>query len=424
MHPLVSVVIPVYKVEKYLAKCVDSVICQTYSYIEIILVDDGSPDECPCICDEYAEKYPNITVIHQSNLGLSEARNSGLKIAAGKYVYFLDSDDYVWEDAIEILVNAAENEQADIVLFDGSVVEEDGSNSKNRDLRKNYVKGSRYPKAISGADMLCQLSRNGGDYTSLAQLLFIRREFLLENDLSFYPGIIHEDELFTFQALISAKRVFHVPEKLYIRRMRGNSIMSSKITGKNILGYCQVVSEMIDFCDSLPDTMQYNEFAWRVFNILSSALRKNEALEDSCKNTTRQNLLKICEKMQNSPFIKRQLKFNFDIYPKYKVANRIIFYGAGKKCRIIVEMLVNMNVRLPDEVWDADALNKAPILDVKVIYPDYAKLRSKFSWMVIVCVVDYGVYEEVRKQCMNYGFENVYYWMDFVTALKISGSKF
>ena len=91
--PLISVVVPVYKVEKYLKKCVDSIIAQTYKNIEIIIVDDGSPDSCPEICDEYAEKDSRVKVIHRQNGGLSAARNSGIKIAAGEYISFVDSDD-------------------------------------------------------------------------------------------------------------------------------------------------------------------------------------------------------------------------------------------------------------------------------------------------------------------------------------------
>ena len=90
----ISVIVPIYNTEKYLARCIESILCQTYTNLEIILVDDGSPDSCPRICDEYAEKDERIKVIHKPNGGLSDARNSGLKIANGEYVIFLDSDDY------------------------------------------------------------------------------------------------------------------------------------------------------------------------------------------------------------------------------------------------------------------------------------------------------------------------------------------
>ena len=101
---LITVIIPVYKVEQYLVECIESVISQTYKDIEIILVDDGSPDNCPIICDQYAEQYSNIRVIHKENGGLSSARNRGLEVSNGEYIVFLDSDDILVETAIEDIV--------------------------------------------------------------------------------------------------------------------------------------------------------------------------------------------------------------------------------------------------------------------------------------------------------------------------------
>lgn len=99
--PLISVIVPVYKVEKHIHRCIESVLKQTYANWELILVDDGSPDSCGRICDAYASRYDNILVIHQENQGLSAARNAGLDRAGGEWVYFLDSDDFIREDTLE-----------------------------------------------------------------------------------------------------------------------------------------------------------------------------------------------------------------------------------------------------------------------------------------------------------------------------------
>ena len=112
----VSVIVPIYNVEKYLLRCIDSLIAQSLKDIEVILVDDGSPDQCPQLCDEYAEQYKNIKVIHQKNAGLGMARNAGLKIAKGEYIAFVDSDDYLDTDALEKLYQTAKKESADTVL--------------------------------------------------------------------------------------------------------------------------------------------------------------------------------------------------------------------------------------------------------------------------------------------------------------------
>ena len=115
-NPLVSIIVPIYKVEPYLRRCLDSIVNQTYTNLEIILVDDGSPDGCPQICDEYAAKDKRIIVIHKENGGLSSARNAGLKIASGAFISFVDSDDWVNDHYIETLYLAQNKFNADLVI--------------------------------------------------------------------------------------------------------------------------------------------------------------------------------------------------------------------------------------------------------------------------------------------------------------------
>lgn len=115
MEDLISVIVPVYKVEKYINKCVDSIINQTYTNLEIILVDDGSPDNCGNICDEYAKKDNRIKVVHKENAGVSSARNIGLEKSSGKYITFIDADDYVEKNYCEELLNILKIENADCV---------------------------------------------------------------------------------------------------------------------------------------------------------------------------------------------------------------------------------------------------------------------------------------------------------------------
>lgn len=125
--PLISIIIPVYKVEKFLATCLDSLCAQTYTNLEIILVDDGSPDNCGKICDEYAQKDARIRVIHQANQGISAARNAGLEIAEGEYVAFVDSDDYIDPDMYEYLYGLISKDNADMAMC--NICEDEGSHS-------------------------------------------------------------------------------------------------------------------------------------------------------------------------------------------------------------------------------------------------------------------------------------------------------
>lgn len=219
---MISVVIPVYNVEKYLAQCVDSVLGQTYQDYEIILVDDGSPDNCPTICDSYAARDSRVRVIHQPNGGLSAARNTGLSAATGEYIYFLDSDDYIEPTALADLVSVAQQEQADVVFFDGYVFfdecEED--NTVSRYERKEVY------ATQNGRDILPQLLKNE-EYRTPVQFLFLRKAFLDAYSLRFLEGIIHEDELFTFLVYNADCRVAHCHKQLYARRIRPASIMTS-----------------------------------------------------------------------------------------------------------------------------------------------------------------------------------------------------
>lgn len=131
VKPLISVIVPVYNVERYLNQCVDSIINQTYTNLEIILVDDGSPDNCPKICDKYAKQDNRIVVIHQNNTGLSGARNSALDICRGDYISFVDSDDWLETNAYEILANELAANGANVVCFTANIIK-DGQKVENR----------------------------------------------------------------------------------------------------------------------------------------------------------------------------------------------------------------------------------------------------------------------------------------------------
>lgn len=219
---MISVVIPVYNVEKYLAQCVDSVLDQTFQDFEIILVDDGATDSSGAMCDEYAQKDARIRVIHQPNGGLSAARNTGLSAASGEYIYFLDSDDYIEPTALADLVSVAEQEQADVVFFDGYVFFDE---CEEDDTVSRYVRKEAYATQ-KGRDILPQLLKNE-EYRTAVPLMLFRTDYLRAHALTFREGIIHEDELFTFLVYNADGRVAHCHKQLYARRIRPASIMTS-----------------------------------------------------------------------------------------------------------------------------------------------------------------------------------------------------
>lgn len=242
----VSVIIPVYNVEKYLCECVDSVLKQTYSSYEIILVDDGSTDSSGSICDSYEIKDSRISVIHKENGGLSSARNAGLEIAVGKYVYFFDSDDYITAQTLEKLVETAEKENSDIVFFDAVSFADAEDNFK---VSQNYIRKHNY-KTGKGTAVFSEMQKNE-EFHSAVPLLFIKKDLLEQNDIRFIDGIYYEDMLFTYQVFCCSRVASQVKEAFYHRRYRKNSIMTSKKNPKYFASFKRVYEEVKSFSESL-----------------------------------------------------------------------------------------------------------------------------------------------------------------------------
>ena len=243
----VSVVIPVYKVEKYLRECVDSVLAQSCTELEVILVDDGSPDRCGQICDEYAAADKRVSVIHKQNGGLSDARNAGLERATGKYVLFVDSDDMIANNAVEKLLAAAEKNDAQIVYFSAQTLYEDFEHAECRD---DFVRKHRYPDATGAKTLLTMLENK--EYIPCVQLQLYKTRMLADNALTFRKGMLHEDELFTVQAALCANQTTVINEKLYVRRQRAGSIMSGMYTLRSFEGAYCCIRYFIHILNSYP----------------------------------------------------------------------------------------------------------------------------------------------------------------------------
>ena len=222
MTPLVTVVIPIYNVEKYLDRCVNSIVNQTYKNIEIILVDDGSPDNCPQMCDEWAKKDERIRVVHKLNAGLGMARNSGLEIARGEYLLFIDSDDYLDISTIELCVSSAVHHNSDVVIFgrkdvdDNSVVGEMNIKTNTDIFRGKEVQHTLLP-AVFSYKMGFGVSAAGRMYrTDVFEKYNLR--FRSERE------IISEDAYFALELFSKDVTVSVVRENLYHYYRRSDSL--------------------------------------------------------------------------------------------------------------------------------------------------------------------------------------------------------
>ena len=226
MEYKVSVIVPVYKAEKYLKCCVDSLLAQTMCELEIILVDDGSPDECGTICDQYAGECPNVQVLHIENSGPSRARNIGIGKAHGKYIGFVDADDYVSPDMFAELLSEANGSKADIVMCRYYIDNDGIIKEYPMEYHEEYI---GHESIVNGLSALYSKPCHNGLY-SVCNKLF-KSTLLQENGLQFDERLIRaEDAWFVFECLKIAERVSFVDKPLYYYRQIGSSTMHRKIS--------------------------------------------------------------------------------------------------------------------------------------------------------------------------------------------------
>lgn len=211
----VSVIIPVYKVEKYLSDCIISIVNQTYTDLEILLIDDGSPDQCGKICDEWAQKDSRIRVIHTENHGLSSARNLGVANASGEYVVFVDSDDWLSPEYVEKLHEQMVGNSADLVMC--------GSRSEWQDNSKPAAHLPTEKKVLTAAEFSHSFLVYLGAYSVVWNKMY-RRELL--NSVEFVKGKYFEDTYFIGEILQKVDKIAFIPDELYHYRMRKSSIIN------------------------------------------------------------------------------------------------------------------------------------------------------------------------------------------------------
>lgn len=241
----VSIIIPVYNVEAYLAECLNSAVSQDHEDIEIIAVNDGSTDASLSLLEKFQTRHGNLTVKSINNQGLSVARNVGLEIATGEYILFLDSDDFIEKNTVSTCLRSFREHQSDIVFFSSNVFfdgMDGGDNKKFRGERALPLQNT----AFSGRVFFSQSVKLRSYLVSACSYMYKRHRF---DDLRFYPGILYEDNLFTTRLLLENPhtRAFCIPDSLYNRRVRPGSIMTQKKQEKHINSLLIVAEELLKF---------------------------------------------------------------------------------------------------------------------------------------------------------------------------------
>lgn len=389
MCPIVSVIVPIYKVENYLQKCIDSICKQTYKQLEIILVDDGSPDSCGKICDDSAEKDARIIVIHKENGGLSSARNAGLNIAKGEYISFVDADDTIHPQFIEILIALCIQYDCDIAQCDFLAVTENSL--------KLPLNSQQSIKLYNNRQAIHELCRAGESVKYNVAWNKVYKQELFK-DVRYPLGRIHEDEFTTYLLLWKAKRIAVTNQYMYYYLQRATSLMGTSFS-----------IERLDLLDALKKRLLFlenNNFEQEYLKTLRMfvyLIKKDyELLTKNVKNCEEICARLLAEKEEAEKKIEDMTLLIDQISRKctYSKKSRIILYGAGHWGRIYYEWIKKNHygkvVGWVDNAWYALKemdQNILPIDSLMSIQYDY----------VLITIENKLVQEEVAQNLLDWG---------------------
>ena len=253
-NPSLSIIIPVYNVEKYLPMCLDSLLkTEGIEETEIIMIDDGSTDRSGEIAEDYARDYQNIRAIHKGNEGPSASRNLGLRAASGTYVFFCDSDDEVVPEKFKRIIELSKESSYDLILWDSALIydKDDPIDRKRREGYFAHYGLDREERTYTGKQLISTLLKNSGNFVATVWISAYRRTYLIENELFFENGLIHEDELWVPKVYLRAGSIRYIPERIYHYRIHPGSIMNP-VTGdraQSVKSLMHVYPSLYEFYD-------------------------------------------------------------------------------------------------------------------------------------------------------------------------------
>lgn len=323
--PKISVIVPVYKVEKYLNRCVESILNQTFKDFELILVDDGSPDSCPAICDEYVAKYECIHVIHKENGGLSDARNFGIEWtfnnSDSEYITFIDSDDWVHGRFLEILYSSCVENGVKISSCGINCVKE-----KVKDIELNDVSG-----VVGSAESLFDSYKGAGFSINIACGKLYRKE--LWQSVRFPFGRFHEDAFTTYKLLFQCEKVSFTDKKLYYYFQNEDSIMHKESIEK-IIDNLDAYEEQIKFFKLNHYNKLVKEFVLEYLTVLLLTTERNYKNKKYFKVlcSRKNKIFRLYKKEVNIPRIYFSCADELNTFrSKLKLIHYYIFYKVIKK---------------------------------------------------------------------------------------------
>ena len=303
----VSVIVPIYKVEKYLKKCIDSIIAQTHSNLEIILVDDGSPDNCGKICDEYSKIDSRIIVLHKKNGGLSDARNFGIKKATGDFISFIDSDDFVAKDYVEYLLKITIESKADM----GIILPYKFKEGKEPIIKRRKEKIVIYNSYDALETMLYQKEFDNAAWGKIYSRNIIK-------NIMFPVGKLYEDIGTTYKYILNSKKIVYSNQFKYFYLQRGDSIMGSPFSSRE-MDYVYQTKVLVDDVEKINNSSLNKAAKCRYLNANFSVL-----LKIGKNNTFNEEKREIIENIKK---IRKDVLFDKKSRIKTKIAIVLSYFG-------------------------------------------------------------------------------------------------
>lgn len=290
-----SIIIPIYKVEKYVHYTLESIYCQKFAEnnFEVICVNDGTPDNSMDIVNRFASSHENLHVINQENQGLSGARNAGLQQAKGKYIWFVDSDDSLENNALKEVLNIIKNQDADIYGFDMKCISEADGAESIQPIVLNFKNYYLYGKCWECKRFVYKT------HTAAVQRFIFKHDFLLEHQLSFYSRILHEDIEFMARAFCLAKKVYFSNKVLYRYYQRVSGSIMSSINMRSIYDRMTIIGQLQNFQKFFKDKERYYYVSTIIgsilFGIVSDKFLKGNAEHQQFINENKNKLRNIAK---------------------------------------------------------------------------------------------------------------------------------
>lgn len=404
-----SVIIPVYNVEKYIVECLDSVVKQSVDNVEVICVNDGSTDNSLEVLQEYEKKYNFIYVYSKKNGGLSSARNYGIEKATGDYIFFLDSDDLLADcNCFSFIKKILKKEKVDILYFDGCCFFEEGLENKgnNRERYSNaYRRKESYGFYQKGKFLFADFVQKG-EYYCQVSLQCISKVFLVENKIFFSTGLLYEDNLFTFKAILLANHVIHQKRTVLLRRIRSGSIIQSDPSFHDFYSLFLAYKGMMEFWENQTALIEINK---EVEFIVNSVGESAKNIYYKLDKGEQEKLFGLSEYEQY--FIKKTLLYentiNIEgyIFPYYLFPcdSRVAIYGAGNIGKKFYYIAIREKIIDIVGIFDSNALEKSA--DKMDVFPRCMIKEVEFDY-ILIAVENMKVAQEIKEDLLSMGIED------------------